>query len=177
MKSSILSKLSAILAFAIVSFLSSPLSSFAADSATKKTKANTVAKPEASDAFMKFLLSKAEKYSDKAESAVSKAVDIAMEEAPALAKEFLAWRAWKHGLYFAAINLLLISGIFLTYKGVKSIQADEEVAPALIVPGVCLSLFGITFFAVEGMSNLLSLVQIHVAPRIYLIEQAVNLVK
>lgn len=120
-----------------------------------------------SDQFLSFVLSKAEKYSENVESGLGKAVDIISEETPKVIEEFLTWRAWKAGIIgFGCLAIVIIlggGGLFLVLK--NDLWEISPVFMFLIFP---------IFFAVQYT---LEFVQIMVAPRVYIIEQALQLVK
>lgn len=120
-----------------------------------------------SDRFLSLVLSKAEKYSEKAEEGISKAVDVISEETPKVIEEFLVWRAWKAGIIgFGWLAIAIFGGgglLFLLYK--KNVW---EAAPLLIFPTVPM---------VFGIDYILEFIQIMVAPRVYIIEQAIQLIK
>lgn len=167
----------------LVMFLLVIVSAFAAESAPVEVKAPVPVKVNYKDAFLKFALDKAEKYSDKAEQTVVKTVDIAMKEAPELAREFLVWRAWKNGLTFLTYLIMpFILGI-ICFKLVKTAQNAPSESGVEFVSVLCAAIFGIwtilmiLVLLIDGLSALMDLIQILVAPRIYIIEQLTNMLK
>lgn len=63
--------------------------SFATENTNPPAQTENKVSSDTKDQFLKFILEKAEKYSDKGEKALDKAVDLATQEAPILAKEFI----------------------------------------------------------------------------------------
>jgi len=119
------------------------------------------------DAFLSFVLTKAEKYSGSMEVAVSKAMD----EAPIVAKEFLVWRTWEHGMFlaisWALAFVLVVTGIILA----KEESKDTRLGSLALFFCVVIIPFGI------GVEQLFYLIQIQVAPRIYIIEEISKMIK
>jgi hypothetical protein len=174
----------------------------------EQKKAEVVATPKVDykDAFLGLVLQKAEKYSatmenglgkavDMAQTAVSKAVDLAAEEAPILMREFLMWRFIQNLLHFIVPFVLFLISIIVFLKNfpkwIDSFRDDkagkrsnewrevdaQQVKNGLagLVSGVC-SLVTI-MFVFSSFSYLLVALQIHIAPRVYIIEQAIQLFK
>jgi len=174
-----------------------PLSIFGAESATKEVAAASAAPSskitETRDAFLAFALEKAKTYTDKAEVAVSKAVDVVGEEAPVAMKEFLIWRAWMHGIKAISPVVVLTFGLFLFFGNILKWTTTEirpgsyhsetilvkgtEKEVILTVLGGVLSLSGLVSFCVLSISNIMSFIQVIVAPRIYIIEQVMGMFK
>jgi hypothetical protein len=141
------------------------------------------------DDLANFVLEKAKLYSEKGEAAVALAVDVLTAEAPLVVEEFLAWR-FLHAIFYAIwpVMLFLIVAPF-AYGCIRRGHAisktrgddyrnDREVP--WFIGGMVLS--GIAFVCllavgIDGVSSLMEAVQIHVAPRVYLIEHAAALLK
>lgn len=134
-----------------------------------------------SDRALTFIMDKVEKYSEKAETAIGKAVDVAMQEARPLMEEFLLWRAVQNGFKFAlpfSFFLFFIILLFSTaQKGISNFDDRElnKYGFGFVVgcAGSIISLL-ITLF---HTSNLLTFIQIQVAPRVYLLEEVMRLMK
>lgn len=126
---------------------------------------------------MSFILDKAKEYTEKGEAAISKAVDLAMKETPKIVREFLAWRFWKHLIYgFVPIAVLascLIVGVILIWIAEKFDLEELAFIPISILSVI--ALISLLVFFADGIANLMSALQIHMAPRIYLIEEAAKL--
>ena len=133
------------------------------------------------DAFLAFALDKAKGYTDKAEIAVSKAVDVVSQEAPLAAAEFLRWRAWMHAIKGLTPLLLGIIGIvvFCWQWGKWKAHGDYLTSGtmgnvvATTAGGIVSLISGVVFLA-AGAGHVLSFVQISVAPRVYMIEQVMG---
>lgn len=137
------------------------------------------------DAFLGLALEKAKLYSGKAEDAIGKGVDIAMEEAKPTAVEFLRWRAWSHGIktlfpplflgMFIALQLWQWPRFEFSYNE-RLIKGTELNVVASVVAwvGIATCSIGTLVFSIP---NFMSLIQLWVAPRIYVIEQVIELMK
>ena len=152
-----------------------------AESSTKESSVavEAVKKVSTSDQFLSFVLSKAEKYSEKGEEAIGKAVDLVMEESKPLAREFIVWRAWKHGMSFVIpLSFAFIAGVSLTYCLYRS-KADGFTSDMhitfTVISGFCTFFGGL--FTMMNVNELFNFIQVIVAPRVYIIEQAINLIK
>lgn len=158
---------------------------YAADAApnpeTTAKPAETV-KRDYKDAFLAFALEKAEKYSGTAEQVVSKAVDTATKEAPLLAREFIIWRAWMHAI--KGVFPIVLFTVFLTlfckqwgkwqddgYGNLKKGTTGNVIAT--VVGGIGSGVTGVA--SVICADHILSFVQVLVAPRVYMVEQVLNL--
>ncbi len=162
---------------------------FAAEPATAPvapTPAAAVPKVEINykDAFLQFALEKAQKYSGAVEGAVSKAVDAATDEAPIVAHEYLHWKLWYHAMnaFAPMIALLACVGTFVwqwTKFDTNAYGHLTRGSPLNIVATI-LGGMGTVVFAlmtcVWAIPNLMSFIQILVAPRVYVIEQVLHLV-
>lgn len=127
------------------------------------------------DEFLRFVLTKAENYSGKIEDAVGQAVDVATKEAPETVRQYLVFSAWREGIYFfgpLAAFLFCFAACLVSYY-----KADwNDVAPANIFCVIGGFSGFILFIVVLGnMPHLLTLIEIKVAPRIYIIEQVSQL--
>lgn len=131
--------------------------------------------------LMAFVLEKGKQYSEKAETAISKGVDIAMQEIPLVVKEFLVWRSWEHGIY--GFSGLLITSLILFFIIIPRLKhfyrvifKDEEFNFPTIFGIFVPLLFSPLFFA-GIVPHILAFIKIQVAPRIYLIEELSKLLK
>ena len=134
------------------------------------------------DAFLSLVLRKAEKYSDKAEVAIGKAVDIASEEAPILLKEYIGWKL------AASISYIVLPFLFAVFfwillavcKGKAEWSRDDSPANASAF-FVCASWVGgivsSIAFIVATIVNTATILQLIITPRVYIIEQAIELIK
>lgn len=132
--------------------------------------------------FLKFALAKADKYTGAVENAVASGVDTALKEAPELAKEFLAWRFYRacarFGIGAVFFSALAIAIPVLVRFGSRAGYGQQEkyFIPAFIM-AFALFLGGGLWFLDSGLQNIEDAIQIKVAPRVYLIDQAIKMVK
>lgn len=172
----------------IRSLLTAALLGVSALAAETKVEATPAAKPptvEATrDAFLSFVLDKAKTYTDKAEVAAGKAIDLITKESPLVVAEFLTWRAWMHGLKGLFPLVVLAGGLILMnfhwgrYEfdgcyGQELIKGTQLNVAGFIVGSIG-GLVSALIFMTDGISHLLDLVQLFVAPRIYLVEQVLH---
>lgn len=162
---------------------------FSAESTTKEVAPAAPVSSKAletRDAFLAFAFEKAKSYTDKAEMAVSKAVDAVGEEAPAAMKEFLVWRAWMHGVKGCFPLMVLCLGLFLFIKQWPLWELggynDDLVKGTtlniiLSIVGLISSLISTLLFLVSGAGHIMSFIQVTVAPRVYIIEQVMGMFK
>lgn len=149
-----------------------------------ETTQTTPAKPSVQDEFLRFVLTKAESYSGKVEDAVGKAIDVAQVEAPETVRQFLVWRAWKHAVN--AVAPLLFFGLgagviwFLRRGWIKAEKQGDDYTGwvmGTVMSSVATFVAGVPMVATVLIPNLLSFIQIQVAPRIYLLEEVAKLIK
>ncbi len=157
----------------------SPLS-FAAEAAAPAPQTETP-KTSPKDMLLTFLLDKAKSYSGTIEEGVTKAVDFAKEQTPLVVAEFLTWRAWMHGMKWGiwALTFVVSASFFpYTWKNAKYDDSDfwgnlasffNTVNWVTLIAGFVGSLI--------QLDHLFSLVQIWVAPRVYLIEEVSKMIK
>lgn len=164
-----------------------PAQTAATPAATTQADAKQVtppATPEVNykDAFLSLVLRKAEKYSDKAEVAIGKAVDIASEEAPILLKEYIGWKL------AASISYIALPFIFATVfwillgvcKGKAQWTRDESPANAsafFVCVGWIGGIVSSIAFIITTIVNTATILQLIIAPRVYIIQQAIDLIK
>lgn len=152
------------------------------------------------------MLEKAHKYSDAAESAIGGAVgmaktavtkgyDLAAQEAPLVLQEFLVWRFTTSVVKFIVPFALFVIAIWVFLrnfpKWIDSFRADQagtrsrdfRDADARQIKTGLAGWFGLVFtiitciWTISCVDNLMTAVQIKVAPRVYVVEQAVDLYK
>lgn len=159
----------------------------AADTPPAAPVAPAVAKTESyRDAFLSFALEKAKTYSGALEGAASKAIDVAKAEAPELAREWLRWKAWEHALYEVIPLMLLGAFVALFLYNWSRFQMGGYRNGELVKGAfyhVVLSWFGVLGSAATAIAllvnlpHLFTLIQIWTAPRVYMIEQVIDLAK
>ncbi len=120
-------------------------------------------------------MSKAQLYSGKIETGVSNAIDLAQKEVPELVKEFIVFRTWKHAITALLFITLFVSGSVLVKKCVsrdwRNASGDVSIMAAIFVSSALL------FIGIEIYRECLNLIQVIVAPRVYMLEQVIELIK
>lgn len=134
--------------------------------------------------FLRFALTKAEKYSGKIEDAVGSGVDLAMKEAPETARQFLTWHFYMHLIKGLTPLVLGVASLVFFTLGIKWADWNGlgfwcwSAIIGAIFSFICLLAFLCSPpNVISGLDHLMACVQIHVAPRIYLIEQVSQLFK
>lgn len=130
--------------------------------------------PSTKDAFMSLVLEKAKLYSDKAESAISKSVDVVIEQAPIVAKEYLEWNYFKAAVNTLFCLFVVTLGFILSYCFFYKWTIDGF--GEYIIGGI-LFFASVLFIAIPLKESILEMVKIKVAPRVYLIESTYDYVK
>jgi hypothetical protein len=113
---------------------------------------------------------------------VQKVENFAIEEVPPFIQEYLQWKLMENTIsvcVWSFFFLLLLLSIYLCYKKIwtSSKEFEESVLP--------ISIFGNILFAIPIISCLHSgmwlplkeIVQINVAPKVYLVEKASQIIK
>lgn len=129
---------------------------------------------------LRFMLDKAKAYTGKTEDAVGWVVDKIQTEAPETIRQFLLWRQWMHGIYYFlpfTLGVIAVAAFFFCLKRSKWGYAGPDNAYAAWATFAgCVAVIWI-IITLTSTHELLSLIQIKVAPRIYLIEQLTQLLK
>jgi hypothetical protein len=114
------------------------------------------------DEFAKFIL-----------ATLQESKDFVMEQAPLVIQELLTWKAWEHGMTAVVLFAMIIVPVLLCKAlwRVTAEEFDKEMPRA--GGGIILGLMASTLFGF-GVANLFWLVQVLVAPRVYLIEWAMQ---
>lgn len=156
------------------------------------------------DEFLRFTLQKAEKYSGKLENGIGAAVDEARKQAPELAKEFLLWRFLVAASNFMVPLVLMLIFIWVSKAhttgwckawkeanvaaaaraadryGRHDWMGDEYLkcwryGPIALLSGVGVAIsLGIT---IANLGSLSTMIEIYFAPRIYIADQLLQLIK
>ncbi len=152
----------------------------AIDQAAKLPSSQATELAKTGNEALRFMLDRAKSYTGKIEDGVGKAVDITIKEAPETVRQFLVWRAWKHGVS-AAISMACILMFWAAYTYLWFASRKWDDGNKLPARGLlfCVLMFVTMMIGDIGCvkSNALSLVQIKFAPRIYLIEELTKLIK
>jgi hypothetical protein len=135
---------------------------------------------------LSWMAERAKVYTGKLEVGLSAAVDAAMVEIPKTLQEYLAWKAAYHAIF--GLSGPIIAIIFMIFMSVAYRKADwrngDMAVVVTIASGVmifvCLCAFiigGASRGSMSGFEHTTKLVQIKIAPRIYLIEELGKLIK
>ena len=137
------------------------------------------------DALMSFVMKKAEKYSEAGEVTVEKGVDLAMKEAPILVEEYIKWRAFYHAMRFLIPLSIALGWIYFMMKFIKLANTKgweneyrNEPSGYGCLGGVSIFIQLVLFIVTLCHTDHLFLfVQTMIAPRVYILEQAIQLLK
>lgn len=97
---------------------------------------------------------------------VAKAVDFTLDQAPEVIQQFLVWKFWPTFMNLIILTIMTIILLFfsrISYKQVK--DGNNGWIPGVVMP-IFFSIFTVGFL----FSAAAKLVQIKVAPKVYLIE-------
>jgi hypothetical protein len=157
----------------IVAFLSCTL--FASE--TKPVEASKDASPN----YEQFFFQKLEKYTEKGEQTLDKAVDTLEKEVPLVVNEYLTWKFWE-----SATNLIILGLSVIVYLGIcfflfknKNFEffGDDPLGFGgtmfLMICGALL----LVVIPIVGIKNAKDCLQLSIAPKVYLIERASELIK
>jgi hypothetical protein len=139
-------------------------------------EAKTTKNVDTKDALMSFVLEKANTYSDKTEVAIGKAFDFAVAEIPLVMKEFLMWRTVQHCFTFFIFSVVSTLIYFYFIRKCFGEQWRDDSDEVSMVGGV-VGTIAIFFMIGAAICEFLNMMQILIAPRIYLIEQGSALLK
>ena len=118
--------------------------------------------------------------SDKAIAAVlnralegaNAAGDFLKEQLPDVLQQLLLWNIWKHSLVVALCPTVIVLSVLLIRKAWK-----EDWDEPIWVPITFICLFACAICPLVMLGSLFEIVQIVVAPKIWLLEYAANLLK
>ena len=134
---------------------------------------------------------------ERAISGIDSSVEFMQAELPDVIEQLLLWYAAKGVMFFIFGLILLVSGVLIFVKSIKSRPImSEDFKPSLLwkrgeyswnrdevsanEPGwslVCLSSIAMISFGLGGLPSILDSIQIWIAPKIWLMEYAATLVK
>lgn len=130
------------------------------------------------DAFLGLALEKTKLYSGKVEDAIGKAVDVTQKEAPELMREFIVWRTWKHALAAMWPISFLLIGIVSAILGFNTKKGWGYDCPSQWAIMTAAGFIMLFFCLISGgYREIEKLVQVTVAPRIYIAEEVMSLIK
>ena len=104
---------------------------------------------------------------------VKQEADFIKEQAPLFIQEFITYKYWLYCFEIILSVVMLISSIFIFKKGYKDYKEDEYSFPFLMFIGGAGILFAFFMFGY----SLENLIEIHFAPRYFLIEHLLSLGK
>jgi hypothetical protein len=106
---------------------------------------------------------------------VEATADFTIEQAPDLARQFLEYEAWRHGtlmgVFAIPVTLCFLCGAYYLIRHVIK-EDDTRYMPGVIIPWIFMCLFGIGIVA-----HWISLNQVKMAPKVYLLKQIVSIVQ
>ena len=109
---------------------------------------------------------------EKAISGIEKGVDFTMEQAPLLVREFYNWHI-AEAIFWLVLSVIVLSIPYFMYKIYKKYDAFREDELMVFFP-IMASIISLVFGVIMFISNLLDLIKLIVAPRLYLIEYFLN---
>lgn len=145
---------------------------------TNITSIITTNVPSVGDAFKDIIL----RYMDKFDGAVEKTVDFAVAETPIVINEYLQWGFYSNVAAIAFILFLVIVSVvstFLLIRKYKDPNFDEDsfIAVAWTITSIVAVIASLIIsFAIIPVSTM-NCIKIKVAPRVYLIEKAMEMSK
>lgn len=110
---------------------------------------------------------------------VGKAVDVVSEQAPVVANEYLTWMFWDNAFsagYSLIVFLLIISIPIIMWLKSRKFE-DEQDKFWMLLYSIFPLVFAMLIFYHGVIENVKECVKIKVAPRVVLIEKAVDLFK
>lgn len=115
------------------------------------------------------------------ESAASKISDFAVEQVPPFITEYLNWKFWEaftHTVIFM-IPILIIWGLYIRFrKFIWGLVFKDGDIDALVVPVVAATAILILITcAAFPLEHIKDMIQISIAPKVYLLEKAAEIVK
>jgi hypothetical protein len=117
------------------------------------------------------------------EQAASKISDFAVEHIPPFIQEYLTWKFWEAAVYTGCHLIPVISALILYVFHIKKLwnwsceQADYTDGLSRLVPiGLTVILAAVTI-GTFPIQHIMDMIQIAIAPKVYILEQASQLVK
>jgi hypothetical protein len=143
-------------------------------------------KPATSEEALGFILDKAKQYTEAGENALAKAVAAAQVEAPKILEEYLEWKFFKFVALTGFGALLFVVGVCALLYTITSFRKkaawvhDGSRYEPMTGVGVLTTVLGIISTLAGGITfgvNLGTFLQIWLAPRVFLLESAANLIR
>ena len=114
------------------------------------------------------------------ENAAQAIGDFATKEIPPFIHEYLQWKFFEACYYTIIPIVCLLISLYILRYGIKLLSSEKDYGGFEIVPVIIGSLFTLCAFIatiVNCIPNLKTAVQIKIAPKVYLIEQASEIIK
>lgn len=166
-------KLSQLIIFATISIFCHSV--YADDTKTEpvKTVEPATVTTKASDELLRFILDKAKLYSGKVEDTLGKGIDLAEKEAPETVRQYLVWGMWKNALMFAFPLVSFVVFSILCVIGMNKSKGKWQNPGIVNICTIVCGFLAVIFFSFTliNIDCLFNIVQIHLAPRIYILEQ------
>lgn len=114
------------------------------------------------------------------ENAAQAIGDFAVKEIPPVIHEYLQWKFFE-ACYYAILPIIgLLISVYILRLGIKLLNSDKdygELEIVNVVGGSILTLAALIATISISIPNLKTAVQIKIAPKVYLIEQASDIIK
>lgn len=114
------------------------------------------------------------------ENAAQAIGDFAVKEIPPVIHEYLQWKFFE-ACYYAILPIIgLLISVYILRWGIKLLNSDKdygELEIVNVVGGSTLTLAALIATISISIPNLKTAVQIKIAPKVYLIEQASDIIK
>ena len=114
---------------------------------------------------------------EKLDGAVDKGVEFAAEQAPDLIQQLLLWHGVKSALGFTLSVLVLIACVVLYRMGWVRIEGESDSTRAGVRGGGGFFACVVSLICIGGVVNNIDWLMILIAPKLYLLEYAAELVK
>jgi hypothetical protein len=117
------------------------------------------------------------------EQAANKISDFAVENIPPFIEEYLTWKFWEAALYTGCRLIPVISALILYIFHIKKLwnwsdkQSDYTDGVSRLVPIVLTVILAAVTIGTFPIQHIMDMIQIAIAPKVYILEQASQLVK
>lgn len=123
-----------------------------------------------------------EKVIEWIESAASKISDFAVEQVPPFITEYLNWKFWEAATntVIFMIPILIIWGLYIRFRKFiwgLAIGEDGDIDPFVILVVIGTVILIMTTCAMFPLEHIKDMIQISIAPKVYLLEKAAEIVK
>jgi hypothetical protein len=111
---------------------------------------------------------------EESKQVLGEGFDFAKEQTPLVIQEFLRWKFWEHSLLAAIYLAAALIALWVVLKYTKTIAREMEELCLLPLGGLLLIIAGTSY---GFFSQAFNAIQITIAPRVYLIEFAADVLK